>query len=142
MENSTAGNQKRIWMDGAFDMFHFGHMNAFRQAKQLSDNVFLVVGINSDESITLCKGKPLMNDNERLDAVKSCKWVDQIVTDVPYIMNEEYVLSIIRDHHIDYIVHGDDPCIVNGRDVYEAAQKLGLYQLCYFQFAYECVFDI
>jgi ethanolamine-phosphate cytidylyltransferase len=26
---------------------------------------------------------------------------------------------------VDYIVHGDDPCIVDGKDVYEAAQKMG-----------------
>ena len=45
----------RIFMDGAFDMMHYGHMNAFRQGKSLGTT--LVVGINSDESITRCKGE-------------------------------------------------------------------------------------
>lgn len=44
----------RIFVDGAFDLFHFGHMNAFRQARELG--TFLIVGVNSDESITRCKG--------------------------------------------------------------------------------------
>ncbi len=40
-------------------------------------------------------------------------------------MNEEYIKFIIKEYKIDYIVHGDDPCIVDGKDVYEAAQKMG-----------------
>ena len=36
-------------MDGCFDMMHYGHMNAFRQGKALG--TYLVVGINSDETI-------------------------------------------------------------------------------------------
>lgn len=40
----------RIWMDGCFDMMHYGHMNAFRQGKALG--TYLVVGVNSDETIT------------------------------------------------------------------------------------------
>ena len=35
---------------------------------------------------------------------------------------------MIKKHKIDYVVHGDDPCIVDGKDVYEAAQKLGKYR--------------
>jgi ethanolamine-phosphate cytidylyltransferase len=44
----------RIFVDGAFDLFHFGHMNAFRQARALG--TFLIVGVNSDESVARCKG--------------------------------------------------------------------------------------
>lgn len=53
--------QIRIWMDGAFDMMHYGHMNAFRQARSLG--TFLVVGVNDDESITACKGAPPVLNN-------------------------------------------------------------------------------
>lgn len=41
---------------------------------------------------------------------------------MPYIMNDEYLRGVIQKFRIDYVVHGDDPCIVNGRDVYESAQ--------------------
>ncbi|RYY75246.1 hypothetical protein EON63_19350 [archaeon] len=34
----------RIWMDGAFDMMHYGHMNAFRQARALGNNYTMLVG--------------------------------------------------------------------------------------------------
>ncbi len=79
----------RIFMDGAFDLMHYGHMNAFRLARSLGTH--LVVGVNSDESITECKGEPLMKDHERLTMVQSCKFVDEVVPGCPYIMNKRYV---------------------------------------------------
>ena len=116
----------RIFMDGAFDLMHFGHMNAFRLAKSLGTQ--LVVGINSDRSITECKGAPLMNDDERLIMVKACKFVDQVVPECPYIMNKDYLDWVIREHSIDYVVHGDDPCIVDGKDVYATAKESGRFR--------------
>jgi ethanolamine-phosphate cytidylyltransferase len=116
----------RIFMDGAFDLMHYGHMNAFRLGRSLG--TYLMVGINSDESITECKGPPLMNDDERLAMVQSCKFVDEVIPDCPYIMNAAYVDWVIETYNIDYIVHGDDPCIVDGKDVYEAAKAAGKFR--------------
>ena len=69
------GEEVRIFMDGAFDMMHYGHMNAFRLARSLGTH--LIVGVNSDASIKECKGAPLMNDDERLTMVKGCKFVGE-----------------------------------------------------------------
>ena len=74
------GKDVRIWMDGAFDMMHYGHMNAFRQGAALG--TYLIVGVNSDASITINKGQPVCNDDERLQCVAGCKFVDEVVTDV------------------------------------------------------------
>jgi len=116
----------RIWMDGAFDMMHYGHVNAFRKGRALG--TYLVVGVNDDASITKCKGgPPVMNDEERLSMVEGCKFVDEVVPKVPYVMDDEYVRWVIKEYNIDYVVHGDDPCIVDGRDVYESARILGRY---------------
>ena len=125
---SPKGNQRpvRIWMDGCFDMMHYGHMNAFRQGKALG--TYLVVGVNSDATITACKGPPVMNDEERLAAVEGCRFVDEVVPDVPYVMDEAYLKRVMEKYRIDFVVHGDDPCIVNGRDVYELPQKMGKYR--------------
>lgn len=124
-DQSNGPKQVRIFMDGAFDMMHFGHMNAFRLGRELGTH--LIVGINSDESITECKGPPLMNDNERRTMVESCKFVDQVLPDCPYIMNKEYLDFIIREYKVDYVIHGDDPCIVDGKDVYATAKEAGRY---------------
>lgn len=116
----------RIFMDGAFDLLHFGHMNAFRLARSLGTH--LVVGVNSDESITQCKGEPLMSDHERLTMVSSCKFVDEVIPGCPYIMSAEYLNWAIDKYKIDYVIHGDDPCIVDGKDVYAAAKEAGKFR--------------
>ena len=125
-DNCKRKREIRIFMDGAFDLMHYGHMNAFRLGRSLGTH--LVVGVNSDESITRCKGAPLLNDDERLAMVKSCKFVDHVVPDCPYIMNKEYLDYVIEKYKIDYVIHGDDPCIVDGKDVYETAKKAGRYR--------------
>jgi ethanolamine-phosphate cytidylyltransferase len=116
----------RIFMDGAFDLMHYGHMNAFRLGRSLG--TYLIVGVNTDASITECKGSPLMDDQERLTMVKSCKFVDEVIPDCPYIMDGDYIDWIIETYKIDFVVHGDDPCIVHGKDVYEAAKAAGKFR--------------
>jgi ethanolamine-phosphate cytidylyltransferase len=112
-------------MDGAFDMMHYGHVNAFRQGRALGTH--LVVGVNDDKSITACKGgPPVMNDSERLAMIAACRFVDEVVPEVPYVMNDAYVRMVIQKYNIDFIVHGDDPCIVDGLDVYASAQARAL----------------
>lgn len=124
--SSKQPRQIRIFMDGAFDVMHYGHMNAFRLGRSLG--TYLIVGVNSDESITLCKGPPLMNDSERLTMVEGCKFVDEVLPNCPYIMTPEYLEYIFNTYEVDYVVHGDDPCIVDGKDVYAAAKKRGRYR--------------
>ena len=51
----------------------------------------------------------------------------QVVEHVPYVMTDEYLNYVIQKYRIDFVVHGDDPCIVNGKDVYASAQALGTY---------------
>lgn len=47
LDSAQKGDKKkevRIWMDGAFDMLHYGHMNAFRQGRAYG--TYLIVGVN------------------------------------------------------------------------------------------------
>jgi len=88
----------------------------------------LLVGVNSDASIFECKGPPVLNDTERQAAVASCRFVDDIIAGSPYIMTEDYIQLLIRDHQVDIFVHGDDPCIVNGKDVYATAKAMGMFK--------------
>jgi len=62
--NSKKTKKKvRVYMDGCFDMMHYGHANALRQARALGDE--LVVGVVSDEEIKANKGPPVMSMDER-----------------------------------------------------------------------------
>jgi choline-phosphate cytidylyltransferase len=43
---------------------------------------------------------------ERVEMVRGCRWVDEVVPNVPYIMNQEYLAYVIDKYKIDYVVHG------------------------------------
>ncbi|KAJ0524891.1 putative ethanolamine-phosphate cytidylyltransferase [Helianthus annuus] len=58
----------RVYMDGCFDMIHYGHCNALRQTRALGDQ--LIIGVVNDEEIIVNKGPPVTPLNERL-AVRS-----------------------------------------------------------------------
>tara|TARA_R110002050_G_scaffold230105_1_gene365643 strand:- start:106 stop:288 length:183 start_codon:yes stop_codon:yes gene_type:complete len=53
----------RVWLDGCFDIMHYGHANALRQAKELGD--ILVAGMHPSSEIEQHKGIPVMTDAER-----------------------------------------------------------------------------
>jgi len=117
----------RVYMDGCFDMMHFGHANALRQAKMLGD--VLVVGVVPDDEIVRHKGPPVMNNYERTLAVESVKWVDEIIPNVPYDVSEGFLDKLINEYKIDFIVHGDDPCIgADGKDAYAAVKTAGRFK--------------
>ncbi|PSS36374.1 Ethanolamine-phosphate cytidylyltransferase [Actinidia chinensis var. chinensis] len=117
----------RVYMDGCFDLMHYGHANALRQAKALGDE--LVVGVVSDEEIIANKGPPVLSLEERLILVSGLKWVDEVISNAPYDINEEFMNRLFNEHKIDYIIHGDDPCLLpDGTDAYALAKKAGRYK--------------
>ena len=71
----------RIYMAACMDLIHSGHFNCMRQAKALGD--ILVVGVIADEEIARCKGPPVMKQHERRAIAEACKWVDEVVEQVP-----------------------------------------------------------
>ncbi|KAJ9693526.1 hypothetical protein PVL29_009466 [Vitis rotundifolia] len=139
----------RVYMDGCFDMMHYGHCNALRQARALGDQ--LVVGVVSDAEITANKGPPVTPLNERffhyfmcycsiispllkiagfrMIMVSAVKWVDEVIPDAPYAITEDFMKKLFDEYNIDYIIHGDDPCILpDGTDAYALAKKAGRYK--------------
>lgn len=62
-KKKTGKRRIRVYMDGCFDLMHYGHANALRQAKALGDE--LVVGLVSDEEIVANKGPPVLSMEER-----------------------------------------------------------------------------
>lgn len=61
--------------------------------------------------------------------VSSVKWVNEIIPDAPYEINEEFMNKLFTEYKIDYIIHGDDPCLLpDGSDAYAHAKKAGRYK--------------
>ncbi|KAG6497464.1 hypothetical protein ZIOFF_041301 [Zingiber officinale] len=117
----------RVYMDGCFDMMHYGHCNALRQARALGDQ--LVVGVVSDDEIKANKGPPVTPLHERMTMVGAVKWVDEVIQDAPYAITKEFMNKLFTEYNIDYIIHGDDPCLLpDGTDAYALAKKAGRYK--------------
>lgn len=117
----------RVYMDGCFDMMHYGHCNALRQARALGDQ--LVVGVVSDAEIIANKGPPVTPLHERMIMVNAVKWVDEVIPDAPYAITEDFMKKLFDEYNIDYIIHGDDPCVLpDGTDAYALAKKAGRYK--------------
>eukprot|EP00891_Asterochloris_glomerata_P006161 jgi/Astpho2/6161/Aster-03576 len=118
----------RVYMDGCFDMMHYGHANALRQAASLGDE--LVVGLVPDSEILRCKGPPVQSEAERKCMVDAVKWVGEVMTGVPYDLTPEFLNELFTKHRIDYVIHGDDPCLLpDGTDAYEHAKKMGRFRM-------------
>ena len=67
-----------VLVTGGFDPLHSGHIEYFKEAKKLGD--LLIVCINSDEWLTIKKGKPFMPYKERLAIIEALEVVDAVVS--------------------------------------------------------------
>ena len=87
---------------GVFDMFHIGHLNIFRRAKEQCD--YLIVGVSTDELVQSYKNKtPVIPFEERIAIVEAIRYVDQVV---PQTSMDK--LAAWKELHFDAIFHGDD----------------------------------
>lgn len=66
------------YIAGVFDLFHIGHLNMFKRAKEMCN--YLIVGVVSDEGVRLNKqAEPFVPFEERIEMVRSCRYVDEAV---------------------------------------------------------------
>jgi len=92
---------KNVYVIGVFDLFHKGHIEFLRRAKALGER--LIVAVNGDEMVASYKRKPFFNEQDRLDIIKACKYVDEA-----FIINGYDNKEYIEKYDVDAIVHGDD----------------------------------
>ncbi|KAJ7248890.1 hypothetical protein B0H12DRAFT_1123218 [Mycena haematopus] len=114
----------RVYADGVYDLFHFGHALQLRQAKLSFPSVYLLVGVNSDEQVIEHKARGVMTHAERLEAARHCRWVDEIVADAPWIIDQAF----LDKYQIDYVAHDEEPYAASGHeDVYSYCKGLGKF---------------
>ncbi|WP_026496492.1 adenylyltransferase/cytidyltransferase family protein [Butyrivibrio sp. WCD3002] len=87
---------------GVYDMFHIGHLNVIRRARELCD--YLIVGVSTDELVIKEKGKrPVIPYEERVAIVEAIKYVDQVV---PQTDKNKY--GAWEKYHFDKMFVGSD----------------------------------
>jgi glycerol-3-phosphate cytidylyltransferase len=99
---------------GVYDMFHIGHLNILKRAKEQCD--YLIVGVTTDEVVETYKHKtPIIPFEERRAIVEAIKYVDQVVPQTSMDKLEAW-----KRYHFDAIFHGDD---WKGSDMYNEMEK-------------------
>jgi glycerol-3-phosphate cytidylyltransferase len=87
---------------GVYDLFHIGHLNLLKRAKEKCD--FLIVGVTTDEETLRIKNKnPIIPFKERIDIVSSIRYVDKAVPE----SNTNKLLAW-EELKFDAIFKGDD----------------------------------
>jgi len=92
------------YIAGVFDLYHIGHLNMFRRAKEMCD--YLIVGVVSDEGVRHNKRTdPFVPFEERIEMVRSCRYVDEAV-EIPYRFGGTE--DAWRMYHFDVQFSGSD----------------------------------
>lgn len=93
---------KKVITYGTFDLFHVGHLNILRRAKELGD--YLVVAVSSDAFNEIKGKKCVIPDYERMAIVEAIKYVDEVIPENDW----EQKIRDVQEHDIDVFVMGDD----------------------------------
>ena len=87
---------------GVFDMFHIGHLNILRRAKEQCD--YLIVGVSTDDVVRRYKHHcPIIPFEQRIEIVAAIKWVDQVVPQTTMDKMQAW-----NELHFDIMFHGDE----------------------------------
>ena len=87
---------------GTYDLFHIGHLNLLRRAKELGD--YLIVAVSSDD-FNMLKGKVCqIKDTDRMKIVEAIKYVDKVIPETCW----EQKVDDVKKYNVDVFVMGDD----------------------------------
>lgn len=116
-----------VYVAGAFDLFHVGHLDFLAKAKELGD--YIIVGLHTDPVVNEYKGSnyPIMNLHERVLSVLACKYVNEVVIGAPYCVTDDLI-----DHFkVDVVCHGQTPIALEGgvMDPYAVPKTRGIFML-------------
>jgi choline-phosphate cytidylyltransferase len=117
------------------------HALQLRQAKLSFPSVYLLAGVNSDQDVVTHKTRCVMTQAERYvapvphnrilnhhryrcEAVRHCRWVDEVIPNSPWILDQAF----IDKWNIDYVAHDEIPYVSGSHDdVYAFVKAQGLF---------------
>merc|ERR1712060_370405 len=116
-------NDRIVYVAGAFDLFHIGHLDFLEQVAKLGD--YLIVGLHTDPVVNRYKGSnyPIMNLHERTMGVLAYRCVDEVVIGAPYTVTKE----MMEHFNVSVVCHGKTPVMhdEDGSDPYGFPRKEG-----------------
>ena len=98
----TGKKYKVGYTTGVFDMFHVGHLNIIKKAKEQCE--YLIVGVSTDDLVENYKNKrPIIPFEQRIEIVSAIKYVDRAVAQTDMDKTVAW-----RELKFDAVFHGDD----------------------------------
>ena len=130
LEKAKSGNYSRpvrVYADGVFDVFHAGHARMLRQAKVLFPHTYLIVGVSPDHEVHSYKGQTVNTEWERFEAVRHCRYVDEVYKGCPWVITMDF----LEDLKIDFVAHDDLPYTSGSSggsgDIYKFVKEAGRF---------------
>ncbi|CAB3251756.1 unnamed protein product [Arctia plantaginis] len=124
---SPKPTDKVVYVAGAFDLFHVGHLDFLEAAHKQGD--FLIVGLHTDLEVNRYKGSnyPIMNLHERVLSVLACKYVHEVVIGAPYSVTAD-----LMDHfRVKVVCHGRTTIATDAdeSDPYKVPKQRGCFKI-------------
>ena len=94
---------KRVAVSGYFDPIHIGHLEYLKLAKELGDK--LVVIVNNNYQCVLKKGKPFMDELDRVEIIRSLEMVDEVFLSID---KDKTVCASLEEIKPDIFANGGD----------------------------------
>lgn len=96
-------HKKIVFTNGCFDILHLGHIDYLCKAADLGDK--LIIGVNTDTSVTKLKGpkRPIIDEESRITKLASLQFVDAVI-----LFDEETPIHLIKNIEPDVLVKGGD----------------------------------
>lgn len=115
-------SDKIVYVDGSFDIYHPGHVELLKKAKELGD--YLIVGVHEDEWVNQYLGSsfPLNTLHERVLNILACRYVDDVIIGAPFKITER----LIKDLNVSVVVKSLD--VIQG-SVKSQAMNLKPYEV-------------
>uniref|UniRef100_A0AAX7TPL6 ethanolamine-phosphate cytidylyltransferase n=1 Tax=Astatotilapia calliptera TaxID=8154 RepID=A0AAX7TPL6_ASTCA len=115
-----------IYVAGAFDLFHIGHVDFLEAVHKLAEKPYIIVGLHFDQEVNRYKGKnyPIMNVHERTLSVLACRYVSEVVIGAPFAVTKD-----LLDHFkVDLVCHGKTEIYPDkdGSDPYAEPRRKGI----------------
>ncbi|MFW6046674.1 MAG: glycerol-3-phosphate cytidylyltransferase [Candidatus Woesearchaeota archaeon] len=93
---------KKVITYGTFDLLHIGHINLLKRAKALGD--YLIVSVSTDKFNEVKGKKTILPYEQRVEIVKSLKFVDEVIPEKTW----EQKIEDVKKHDIDVFTIGKD----------------------------------
>lgn len=106
LKNWKSQKETIVFTNGCFDIIHHGHIDSLIKSAKMGTR--LIVGLNSDESVQLLKGKgrPILNEQSRAAVLAAFSFVDAVI-----IFHEETPAKLIAQILPDVLVKGKEYAI-------------------------------